>query len=99
MDPASCNYSNSNILPRPERARGTVKDGVYRRHPPAGDGEHLDRPPNQRNGGHLAAGRRKARSQHKRLQTRSTGQAETRIDCRSLRLTETQAHPCPVCDH
>ncbi|CAL8378908.1 unnamed protein product [Boreogadus saida] len=45
---------------------GTVKDGVYRRHPPAGDREHLDLPPNQRDGGHLAAGRRKARSQHKR---------------------------------
>ncbi|CAL8363316.1 unnamed protein product [Boreogadus saida] len=32
----------------------------------AGDGEHLDLPPNQRDGGHLAAGRRKARSHYKR---------------------------------
>ncbi|CAL8236108.1 unnamed protein product [Arctogadus glacialis] len=29
------------------KARGTVKDGVYHPHPPAGDGEHLDLPPNQ----------------------------------------------------
>ncbi|CAL8382986.1 unnamed protein product [Boreogadus saida] len=54
------------LKPRPGRARGTVKDGVYHPHPPAGDGEHLDLPPNQRDGGHLAAGRRKARSLHKR---------------------------------
>ncbi|CAL8276941.1 unnamed protein product [Boreogadus saida] len=32
----------------------------------AGDGEHLELPPNQRDGGHLAAGRRKARSHYKR---------------------------------
>ncbi|CAL8378848.1 unnamed protein product [Boreogadus saida] len=44
----------------------TVEDGVYRRHPPAGDREHMNLPPNQRDGGHLAAGRRKARNQHKR---------------------------------
>ena len=33
--------------PRPGRARGTVKDGVYHPHPPAGDGEHPFRLPNQ----------------------------------------------------
>ena len=54
------------LKPRPERARGTVKDGVYHPHPPAGDGEHRVLPPNQRDGGHLAAGRRKARSHYKR---------------------------------
>ncbi|CAL8233973.1 unnamed protein product [Boreogadus saida] len=54
------------LKPRPERARGTVKDGVYHPHLPAGDGEHLDLPPNQRDGGHLATGRRKARSHYKR---------------------------------
>ena len=54
------------LKPRPERSRGTVKDGVYHPHPPAGDGEHRVLPPNQRDGGHLAAGRRKARSHYKR---------------------------------
>ena len=54
------------LKPRPEQARGTVEDGVYRPHPPAGDGERLDLPPNQWDGGHLAAGRRKARSHYKR---------------------------------
>ncbi|CAL8335422.1 unnamed protein product [Boreogadus saida] len=33
--------------PRPGRARGTVKDGVYHPHPPAGDGEQPFRLPNQ----------------------------------------------------
>ncbi|CAL8326702.1 unnamed protein product [Boreogadus saida] len=33
--------------PRPGRARGTVKDGVYHPHPPAGDGEQPFRFPNQ----------------------------------------------------
>jgi hypothetical protein len=33
--------------PRPGRARGTVRDGIYHPHPPAGDGEHPFRLPNQ----------------------------------------------------
>ena len=33
------------------------------------------------------------------VQTKSTGEAETRMDCRGLRLTETQAHPYPVFDN
>ncbi|CAL8356896.1 unnamed protein product [Boreogadus saida] len=36
--------------PRPGRARGTVKDGVYHPHPPAGDGEQPFRLPNQAKG-------------------------------------------------
>jgi hypothetical protein len=54
------------LKPRPGRVRGTVKDGVYHPNPPAGDGEHLDPPHNQRDGRHLAAGRRKGESLHKR---------------------------------
>ena len=53
------------LKPRPKGARGTVIDGVYRRHPTAGDREHHVSPPNQRDGRHLAAGRRKSRNQHK----------------------------------
>ncbi|CAL8320912.1 unnamed protein product [Boreogadus saida] len=49
--------------PRPGRARGTVKDGVYHPHPPAGDGEQPFRFPNQ---GDWGTPGRKARSHLKR---------------------------------
>jgi hypothetical protein len=54
------------LKPRPGWVRGTVVKGVYRRHPPAGDREHPVFTPNQRDGGHLAAGRRKTRNRLKR---------------------------------
>ncbi|XP_059917509.1 uncharacterized protein LOC132464879 [Gadus macrocephalus] len=49
--------------PRPGRARGTVKDGVYHPHPPAGDGEHPFHLPNQ---GDWGTPGRKLRSHLKR---------------------------------
>ena len=47
------------LKPRPGWVRGIVMDGVYRRHPLTGDREHHFSPPNQRDRGHLARGRRR----------------------------------------
>ena len=41
------------LKPRSGRTRGFILDGLYYRHPPAGDGEHPLNP-NQRDGRHLA---------------------------------------------
>ena len=54
------------LTPRPRWVRGVVVDGVYRRHPLAGDREQNFSSPNQRDWEHLAGGRKRPGGHFKR---------------------------------
>ncbi|CAL8360259.1 unnamed protein product [Boreogadus saida] len=67
------------LKPRPGRARGTVKEGVY---PPAGDTWTWTFPPISGMGDTWRLGGGRPGATIKEATNRSTAEAETRIECR-----------------